>query len=79
VRPEGLGKFKKIHSLHRVSNPRPSALSHSALTITLTRGFLIKTVYTLSTSSWVLHTMLIPSFDFIIVLIFGERVQIINL
>jgi hypothetical protein len=26
VRPEGLGKLKKIHSSHRDSNPRPSGL-----------------------------------------------------
>jgi hypothetical protein len=35
VRPEGLGKFK--NSPHRVSNPRPSGLLHSALTTTLPR------------------------------------------
>jgi hypothetical protein len=33
VRPEGLGKFK--NSPHRVSNPHPSGLWHSALTTTL--------------------------------------------
>jgi hypothetical protein len=32
---EGLGKLKKIHSLHWVSIPRPSSLWCSALTITL--------------------------------------------
>jgi hypothetical protein len=36
VRPEGLGKFKK--SPHRVSKPRPSDLSHNALTTTLPRA-----------------------------------------
>jgi hypothetical protein len=36
VRPEGLGKFKK--SPHRVSNPPPSGLQHSALITTLTRA-----------------------------------------
>jgi hypothetical protein len=36
VQPEGLGKFKK--SPHRVSNPRPSGLQHSALTSTLPRA-----------------------------------------
>jgi hypothetical protein len=35
VQPEGLGEFKK--SPHRVSNPRPSGLCHSALTTTLPR------------------------------------------
>jgi hypothetical protein len=35
VRPEGLDKFKK--SPHLVSNPRPSGLSHRALTSTLLR------------------------------------------
>jgi hypothetical protein len=33
VRPEGLGKFKKIHSPHWVSNPRPSGLQHSTLSL----------------------------------------------
>jgi hypothetical protein len=33
VRPEGVGKFKKLP--HRVSNPRPSSLLRSALTTTL--------------------------------------------
>jgi hypothetical protein len=36
VRPEELGKFK--NSPHRVSNPRPSGLQHSALTTTLPRA-----------------------------------------
>jgi hypothetical protein len=35
VSPEGLGKFK--NSPHRVTNLRPSVLSHSALTTTLQR------------------------------------------
>jgi hypothetical protein len=32
---EGLGKFKKFDSPHRVSNPRSFALEHSALPRTL--------------------------------------------
>jgi hypothetical protein len=35
VRPEGLGKLKKIHLPHPVSNPRRSVLKHNASTITL--------------------------------------------
>jgi hypothetical protein len=35
VRPEGLGEFK--NSPHRVSNPRPSGLQHSAVPTTLPR------------------------------------------
>jgi hypothetical protein len=38
VRLEGLGKLKDIHSLHRVSNPRPSSLLRCALTTTLPRA-----------------------------------------
>jgi hypothetical protein len=36
VRPEGLGQFK--NSPHRVLNPLPSGLQHSALTTTLPRA-----------------------------------------
>jgi hypothetical protein len=28
VRPQGVGKLKKMHSPHRVSNPRPFRLLH---------------------------------------------------
>jgi hypothetical protein len=35
---ERLGKLKTINSPHRVSNPRPSGLLHSALTTTLPRA-----------------------------------------
>jgi hypothetical protein len=38
VRPEGLGKFK--NSPHRVSNPLPSGLQHSALTSSLPRAYM---------------------------------------
>jgi hypothetical protein len=38
VRPEGNVNWKKIHSPHRVSNPRPSGLWHSAYTTTLSRA-----------------------------------------
>jgi hypothetical protein len=38
-RPKGLGKVgKKIHSPHRVTNPRPIGLQHSALTTKLPRA-----------------------------------------
>jgi hypothetical protein len=37
VRLEGLSELKKEHSLHRVSNQRPSSLYHSASTTTLQR------------------------------------------
>jgi hypothetical protein len=43
VRPEGLGKLKK--SPHRVSNPRPSGLQHSALTTILPPYSLINLIY----------------------------------
>jgi hypothetical protein len=38
LRQEGLGKFEKIHSPHRVLNPRPFCLEHRAFTTTLPRA-----------------------------------------
>jgi hypothetical protein len=38
VRPEGLGKLRKIHTPHWVSNTRPSSLQRSALTTKLPRA-----------------------------------------
>jgi hypothetical protein len=38
MRLEGLGKLKKINSLHGVSNPRPPGLQHSASTTMLPRA-----------------------------------------
>jgi hypothetical protein len=45
MRPEGLSKMEIIHSSHRVSNPRPTGLYHSALTTTLPRLYIYIYIY----------------------------------
>jgi predicted Co/Zn/Cd cation transporter (cation efflux family) len=69
VRPEGLGNFKK--SPHRVSNPRPSGLQHSALTTTLQQSYTTGIIFSLLAGSMTVY------FTTIYALLAGKHIDIL--